>query len=341
VDLDHPRGYKPHLRASSGAAEAVHFHRLFVRSVADPSLRSGDSRKRCEGLAGGVGGRCRCAWYPQKLSLGHCLRILFIGDIFGRPGRNIVKDQLPSLIKQHSIDLIVANGENSAAGFGITPALAEELLELGIDVLTSGNHIWDKREIIDFFQMADGNPHSPSRRLIRPANYAPDLPGCGLYEGQKGAFGYAVINLQGRVFMGSNEDPFRTADQLLKQLKAKVILVDFHAEATSEKISLGWYLDGRVTAVIGTHTHVPTADERVLPKGTAYITDVGMTGPFDGVIGVKKELVVGKFLNNMPVRFEAASGDVRLCSVVIDCDEHTGRARSIDRLMVAEAGGRA
>jgi len=262
------------------------------------------------------------------------VRILFIGDIFGRPGRNIVKDRLPTLVKDHSIDLIVANGENSAAGFGITPQLAEELFELGIDVLTSGNHIWDKREIIDFFQMADGNPHSPSRRLLRPANYAPDLPGYGIYQGRKGEIAYAVINLQGRVFMASNDDPFRKTDLLLKDIQSKVILVDFHAEATSEKISLGWYLDGKVTAVVGTHTHVPTADERVLPNGTAYITDVGMTGPFDGVIGVKKELVVGKFLNNMPVRFEAASGDVRLCAVVIDCDERTGRARSIERVMV-------
>lgn len=263
------------------------------------------------------------------------MRILFIGDIFGRPGRNIVKDRLPALVKDKSIDLIIANGENSAAGFGITPQLAEELFELGTDVVTSGNHIWDKREIVDFFQMADGDPHSPSRRLIRPANYAPDLPGRGFYEGRKGEVSYAVINLQGRVFMTPNDDPFRVADQLLKEIHAKVILVDIHAEATSEKISLGWYLDGRVTAVVGTHTHVPTADERVLPKGTAYITDVGMTGPYDGVIGVKKELVVGKFLNNMPVRFEAASGDVRLCAVVIDCDEESGQARNIERVMVS------
>ena len=262
------------------------------------------------------------------------MRILFIGDIFGRPGRTIVKEKLPSLVKDHAIDLIIANGENSAAGFGITPPLAEELFELGIDVITTGNHIWDKREIVDFFHMADGNPHSPSRRLLRPANFAPDLPGYGVYEGRKGKIGYAVMNLQGRVFMASNDDPFRKADELLKDVQAKVILVDIHAEATSEKISLGWYLDGRVTAVVGTHTHVPTADEQVLPNGTAYITDVGMTGPYDSVIGVKKELVVGKFLNNMPVRFEAATGDVRLCAVVVDCDEGTGRARGIERVIV-------
>jgi metallophosphoesterase (TIGR00282 family) len=262
------------------------------------------------------------------------LQILFIGDIFGRPGRTIVQERLPELVKTHRIDLIIANGENAAAGFGITPPLVEELFELGIEVITTGNHVWDKREIIDYFRSADGNPHSPSRRLLRPANYPAGMPGQGLYRGSKGDVSYAVINLQGRVFMASNDDPFRVADQLLKENDAKVVLVDVHAEATSEKISMGWYLDGRVTAVIGTHTHVPTADERVLPKGTAYITDVGMTGPYDGVIGVKKELVVEKFLTNMPVRFEPASGDVRLCAVVIDCDEASGRARSIRRLMV-------
>jgi 2',3'-cyclic-nucleotide 2'-phosphodiesterase len=262
------------------------------------------------------------------------MRILFIGDIFGRPGRTIVKDRLCQITHEQSIDLVIANGENSAAGFGITPALAEELFELNIDVITTGNHVWDKREIIDYFQMVEGNGHGPQRRVLRPANYPSDMPGWGVYEGRKGKTPYAVMNLQGRVFMASNDDPFRVADQLLKKIEAKVIIVDFHAEATSEKISIGWYLDGRVTAVIGTHTHVPTADERVLPNGTAYVTDVGMTGPYDGVIGVKKELVVGKFLNGMPVRFEPATGDVRLSSVVIDCDEKTGKARDIRRLMV-------
>jgi metallophosphoesterase (TIGR00282 family) len=262
------------------------------------------------------------------------MRILFIGDIFGKPGRTIVKDRLSGLVKDHTIDLVIANGENSAAGFGITPPLAEELFELGIDVITTGNHIWDKREIIDYFESADGNPHSPARRLLRPANYAPDLPGWGVYEGRKKDVPYAVINLQGRVFMVANDDPFRIVDQLLKGIKAKIVFVDIHAEATSEKISMGWYLDGRVTVVVGTHTHVPTADERVLPGGTAHITDVGMTGPYDSVIGVKKELVIARFLNNMPARFEAASGDVRLCGVVVDCDELTGHARSIERVML-------
>jgi 2',3'-cyclic-nucleotide 2'-phosphodiesterase len=264
------------------------------------------------------------------------VRILFIGDIFGRPGRTIVRERLPELVKQHSVDLIIANGENAAAGFGITPALAEELFELGIEVLTSGNHIWDKREIIEYFETADGNPYSPARRLLRPANYPSLLPGWGLYQGQtRGGVDYAIINLQGRVFMTSNDDPFRVADDLLKQVTAKVVLVDMHAEATSEKISMGWYLDGRVTAVLGTHTHIPTADEHVLPNGTAYQTDVGMTGPYDSVIGVKKELVINRFLTNMPARFEAASGDVRLCAVVIDCDESTGKARSIQRIMLS------
>src|SRR5580704_11353813 len=262
------------------------------------------------------------------------VKIVFIGDIFGRPGRTIVKDRLPGLVKKYDADLVIANGENAAAGFGITPPLAEDLFELGIDVLTTGNHVWDKREIVDYFQMADGNHNGMARRILRPANYPSDMPGWGLYEGRKNEVPYAVINLQGRVFMASNDDPFRVADQLLKEIKAKIIFVDVHAEATSEKISLGWYLDGRVTAVVGTHTHVPTADERVLPNGTAYITDVGMTGPYDGVIGVKKELVVGKFLNGMPVRFEPATGDVRLCAVVIECDETTGRARKIERVMV-------
>jgi 2',3'-cyclic-nucleotide 2'-phosphodiesterase len=262
------------------------------------------------------------------------MRILFIGDIFGKPGRTIVQDRLAGLVKDHAIDLVIANGENSAAGFGITPPLAEELFEVGIDVITTGNHVWDKREIVDYFESADGNPHSPARRLLRPANYASGLPGWGVYEGKKHDVPYAVINLQGRVFMVANDDPFRTVDQLLKNIKAKVVFVDIHAEATSEKISMGWYLDGRVTAVVGTHTHIPTADERVLPGGTAHITDVGMTGPYDSVIGVKKELVIARFLNNMPARFEAATGDVRLCGVVVDCDNLTGHARSIERVMV-------
>jgi metallophosphoesterase (TIGR00282 family) len=262
------------------------------------------------------------------------VRILFIGDIFGRPGRMIVREKLKELVREQRVDLVLANGENAAAGFGITPSLAEDLFDLGVDVLTTGNHVWDKREIVDYFASVDGDAHGPARRVLRPANYASDLPGRGVYEGRKHDIPYAVINLQGRIFMAANDDPFRTADRLLEQIKAKIIFVDLHAEATSEKIALGWYLDGRVTAVVGTHTHVPTADERVLPGGTAYVTDVGMTGPYDGVIGVKKELVVGRFLNNMPVRFEPATGDVRLCAVVVDSDDATGKASSIHRIML-------
>lgn len=262
------------------------------------------------------------------------MNILFIGDIFGRPGRTIVKDRLPELVEKYSVDLVIANGENSAAGFGITPPLADELFDLGIDVMTTGNHVWDKREIIEYFQMADGNPHSPARRLLRPANFPATMPGWGVYEGKKNGDEYAVINLQGRVFMGSSDDPFHFVNKLLDKIKAKVIFVDFHAEATSEKVAFGWYLDGRVTAIVGTHTHIPTADEIVLPKGTAYITDVGMTGPYDSVIGVRKELVIDKFVGGMPARFEAATGDVRLCAVVVECDAKTGRATGIQRLML-------
>ena len=263
------------------------------------------------------------------------MKILFIGDIFGRPGRTLLKQQLPALVAEHRPSLIIANGENAAAGFGITPPLAEELFEFGIDVLTTGNHIWDKREIIDYFKSANGA--GPARRVLRPANYPAGLPGWGLFEGQtRDSIAYAVINLQGRVFMVNNDDPFRVVDGLLKQISAKVVLVDFHAEATSEKVALGWYLDGRVTAVIGTHTHVPTADERILPKGTAYITDVGMTGPYDSVIGVQKEQIIARFLSNMPMRFEPATANVKLCGVLIECDANTGRSSRIERLMLGE-----
>ncbi len=264
------------------------------------------------------------------------MNILFIGDIFGRPGRTIVRERLPELVKRHSVDLIIANCENAAAGFGITPSLAEELFDLGIDVMTTGNHVWDKREIIEYFQMADGNPHSPARRLLRPANFPAGLPGWGVYEGQKNGIPYAVVNLQGRVFMGSSDDPYRYADRLLEQIKAKIIFVDFHAEATSEKVAFGWYLDGRVTALVGTHTHIPTADETILTKGTAYITDVGMTGPYDSVIGVKKELVIERFLTGLPARFEAAAGDVRLCAILVECDNGSGRACRVERLIVKD-----
>ena len=263
------------------------------------------------------------------------MRILFIGDIFGKPGRTMVRSHLRQLVARHNIDLTIANGENAAGGFGITPQIAEELFELGIEVITTGNHVWDKRELIDYLNAGLDEPATPARRVLRPANYPAGTPGSGLYQGTtRGGVAYAVINLQGRVFMNSIDDPFRTADALLAQISSRVVIVDMHAEATSEKIALGWYLDGRVTAVIGTHTHVPTADDRVLNKGTAYQTDVGMTGPWQGVIGIQTELIINRFLNGMPTRFEAATGDPRLCAVVIDCDEQTGRARSIERLLI-------
>ncbi len=246
-------------------------------------------------------------------------------------------EHLPHSIQEQGIDLVVINGENAAGGFGITPAIAEELFDLGAHVITTGNHVWDKREIIEYMQAAPAESRERPRRLLRPANYVQGVPGHGFYEGTLASGqSYAVINLQGRVFMAALEDPFRTADSLLRNISAKVILVDFHGEATSEKVALGWYLDGRVTGVIGTHTHVPTADERVLPGGTAYQTDVGMSGPFDSVIGVEKELVLARFLSGMPSKFEAAKGDPRMCAALIECDGKTGKAISIRRLMLGE-----
>ena len=240
----------------------------------------------------------------------------------------MVAARLPDLASHHAVDLVIANGENAAAGFGITPPLVEEFLALGIDVLTTGNHIWDRKEILEFF------PQEP--RLLRPANY-PAGPGRGVYVGvTKTGIEYAVLNLQGRVFMANTDCPFRAADQELGKLPAssKIRIVDIHAEATSEKLAMGWYLDGRVTAVVGTHTHVPTADERVLPNGTAYITDVGMTGPYDSVIGVTKEKILQRFLTQMPARFDAAEKDPRLLAVLIQADPETGRALSIERIQL-------
>lgn len=265
------------------------------------------------------------------------MKILFIGDIFGSPGRKIVNDHLRHVAATHQADLIIANAENAAGGFGLTPAIADELFDLGCDVLTTGNHVWDKREIMDYLSSANGHPGSRPARVLRPANYSAGVPGTGLYEGTtKAGQAYAVINMQGRVFMHNADDPFRMIDELLKKVSSKVILLDFHAEATSEKIAMGWYLDGRVTAVLGTHTHVPTADTRVLPQGTAYQTDVGMTGPYDGVIGVQKEQIIHRFLTGLPGRFEAAKGDPRFCGVVIECDPETGRASAIQRVMLGE-----
>jgi metallophosphoesterase (TIGR00282 family) len=265
------------------------------------------------------------------------LNILFVGDVFGSPGRRIVREHIGHVIEERGVDLVVINAENAAGGFGVTPAIAEELFDLGAHVLTTGNHVWDKREIIDYMQSVPATSHERARRIIRPANYAPGTPGYGFYEGTlPGGQTYAVIDLQGRVFMNTFDEPFHVVDALLKQITAKVILVDLHAEATSEKVAMGWYLDGRVTAVVGTHTHVPTADTRVLPGGTAYQTDVGMSGPYDSIIGVEKELVLARFLTGMPGKFEPARGDARMCAVLIECDGITGRATGIRRLMLGE-----
>jgi metallophosphoesterase (TIGR00282 family) len=265
------------------------------------------------------------------------LRILFVGDVFGSAGRRIVREHLPHVIETHNVTLVVVNGENAAGGFGLTPSLADEIFNLGAHVITTGNHVWDKRELMDYLASAPAASHERPRRILRPANYAPGNPGFGCYQGTLASgVAYAVINLQGRVFMAGHDDPFRKADELLAGISAKVILVDFHAEATSEKAAMGWYLDGRVTAVLGTHTHVPTADERILPQGTAYQTDVGMSGPYDSVIGVERETVVKKFLTGMPAKFEAAKGNPKMCAALIECDAQTGRATSIRRLMLGE-----
>lgn len=265
------------------------------------------------------------------------MRILFVGDVFGGAGRRIVHAHLQHVVESNSVDLVVINVENAAGGFGVTPGIAEEFFDLGAHVLTSGNHIWDKREIIDWMQSVPDDSHERPRRLLRPANYVPGVPGHGVYEGALAdGTPYAVINLQGRVFMAASDDPFRAADAILDKIRAKIVLVDFHAEATSEKVAMGWYLDGRVTAVVGTHTHVPTADARILPNGTAFQTDVGMSGPYDSVIGVHAEQVLDRFLKGMPAKFDAAKKNPKMCAALIECDPATGRAQSIRHLMLGE-----
>ena len=256
------------------------------------------------------------------------MKILFVGDIVGSPGRQIVKDRLADIVAQRRVDLTIANGENAASGFGITPRLAEELFAAGAEVLSGGNHIWDRKEILDYI------PHQP--RLLRPANFPQGAPGSGLFVGAaRNGVGYAVLNLQGRTFMAPIDCPFRAAERELARIPAdvKVIVVDMHAETTSEKQAMGWFLDGRVSAVIGTHTHVATADAHVLPKGTAFLTDVGMTGPHDSVIGMDKEGIVRKFLDGLPARFEVGEGDVQMHAALIDVDESSGHARSIEHLV--------
>jgi len=265
------------------------------------------------------------------------LNILFVGDIFGSAGRKIVREHIGHIREAHAVDLTVINAENAAGGFGVTPQIAEDLFDLGADVLTTGNHVWDKRELIDYMNSAPADSQARPRRVLRPANYQVGLPGYGVFEGTTDSgIPYAVVNIAGRVFLNATNDPFHAINDVLKGIQAKVILVDFHAEATSEKVAMGWHLDGRVTAVLGTHTHIPTADERILPGGTAYQTDVGMSGPYDSVIGVEKELVLHKFLTGMPGKFEAAKGNPKMCAALVTCDEVTGRATKIQRIMLGE-----
>jgi 2',3'-cyclic-nucleotide 2'-phosphodiesterase len=258
------------------------------------------------------------------------MRILFIGDVFGRPGRELVRTLLPPLVDRHRIDFVVANVENAAAGFGLTREVGEDLLRLGVHAMTSGNHIWDRKEALAYL---DAEP-----RLVRPANYPAGVPGRGAMIGQtRDGRSVGIVNLMGRVFMPTVDDPFAAARREVEALASstRVIVVDVHAEATSEKIAMGWFLDGTVTAVVGTHTHVQTADDRLLPGGTAYITDVGMTGPHDSIIGTDRESALRRFLTGLPIRFEVATGDPRLHAVVIAVDDETGRAAAIERLSVA------
>jgi 2',3'-cyclic-nucleotide 2'-phosphodiesterase len=259
------------------------------------------------------------------------LNILFIGDVVGRPGRQIITRKLDHLVDSCQIDLIVANGENAAAGFGLTLEVARELFDAGIDVLTSGNHIWDKKEIYEYLDRQE--------RLLRPANYPPGAPGrgCGIFTTPAGVK-VGILNLEGRVFMNNLDCPFRAADKMVEELRRQTpfILVDFHAEATSEKAAMGCYLDGRVSAVVGTHTHVQTADERILPGGTGYITDVGMTGSQDSVIGIRKELAIERFLTQLPVRFEVAKRDAILSGVLFTLDDKTGQALAVKRIHESE-----
>jgi metallophosphoesterase (TIGR00282 family) len=256
------------------------------------------------------------------------MKLLFIGDIVARPGRDLVRRHLQRLVERHGIDVVLANGENAAGGAGLTREITTDLLKAGIAVLTSGNHIWDKREVIDF--IAD------EPRLLRPANYPAGTPGSGscVWHTDEGV-GVGVINIMGRVFMAPLDNPFEIVTHHIARVReagAAIIFVDFHAEATSEKLAMGWYLDGEVTAVIGTHTHVQTADERVLPGGTAYLTDVGMTGPHDGVIGMERAGAIARFRTALPLRYEAATGEPRLHGVIITADPASGRASAIERL---------
>ena len=255
------------------------------------------------------------------------MRILFVGDIFGKPGREIARRAVPALIERREVDFVIANVENSAAGFGVTGDIADVIFGYGVDVMTSGNHIWDKKEILDYL------PRQP--KLLRPANFPSGVPGRGSYLARtRTGEPVGVINLMGRIFMAPLDDPFAAAAREIDAMRSKtrIIIVDFHAEATSEKVAMAWHLDGRATAVFGTHTHVQTADERILPKGTACLTDVGMTGPHESIIGVTVEAALSRFLNGMPAKFESATGPGRLNAVIVTADAASGRATAIERL---------
>lgn len=256
------------------------------------------------------------------------MKIMFVGDIVGKPGRQICSQLIPKLREQHKIDLVLANGENAAGGFGLTPHVLEELFEAGIDVVTSGNHIWDRKEIYEVIDKEE--------RLLRPLNYPPGAPGrgSGIFRCRGREVG--VINVQGRIFMDPIDCPFRAVELETNKMreKTKIIIVDVHGEATSEKMAMGWFLDGKVSCVIGTHTHVQTADERILPGGTAYITDVGMTGPSDTIIGLSRAPVLKRFLTHLPSRFEVGKGDPILCGILADISEETGKAFAIERIWI-------
>jgi metallophosphoesterase (TIGR00282 family) len=259
------------------------------------------------------------------------IRVLLTGDTMARAGRRVLEERLHDLRSQHELDFVVANIENAAGGFSITPRIAQDLFAAGVDVMTSGNHIFDKKEVLDYIE------NEP--RLLRPANYAPGVPGRGRWVGKIKGIPLAVINLQGRVFMPPSDDPFRTADAQLTALESsvKIILVDMHAETTSEKMAMGRYLDGRVSVVVGTHTHVQTADEQIMPNGTGYITDLGMTGPHDGVIGMRTEIVIERFLRGIALKFEPSEGVIKLNGLIVDIDEETGRALHVERLSISHS----
>src|SRR5919108_1959540 len=295
--------------------------------ISSPRTSPSGSRPRCSTPA-------TSRWWSsgrraRSRSRSSRMNVLMVGDIFGESGRAALARLLPRLREQHAIDFCVVNCENAAGGFGITGPMAKQMLEQGADVLTSGNHIWDKKEIVEFI--------TRENLLLRPANFPAGTPGVGHVSVKAGPHRVAVLNLMGRVFMSPIDCPFRKADEVLPELRKEtpIILVDMHCEATSESQAMGWYLDGRVSAVVGTHRHVQTADERVLPGGTAYVTDVGMVGPTEGVIGVDREIILQRFLTQMPVRFEPAKGPAALHGAVIAIEPETGRATDIRRLRVA------